>query len=114
MVKASKAGPAALAKMEEEPMELDLSKIRSNAPKERTKKGKKKPYSPEDIFMMESAQPGSHGGTIQVDYTLQTHTSYDTCCMCCGDTPAGVLPLTIVPLVNPECFGFQPPSGWMP
>ena len=63
--------------------------------------------------MMEAAQPGSHGGTIQVDYSLQTHTAYDTCCSC-DVTPAGVLPLTIVPLVNPECFGFQPPSGWMP
>ena len=38
MVKVSKKGPAALGKMEE-PMELDLSKIRSTAPKERTKKG---------------------------------------------------------------------------
>ena len=62
---------------------------------------------------MEAAQPGSHGGTIQVDYSLQTSTAYDTCCTC-DVTPEGRLPLTIVPLVNPECFGFQPPSGWMP
>jgi hypothetical protein len=44
---------------------------------------------------------------------LQTNTVYDTCCSC-DATPSGCLPLTIVPLVNPACFGFQPPNGWAP
>lgn len=44
---------------------------------------------------------------------LQTNTVYDTCCSC-DATPSGSLPLTIVPLVNPACFGFQPPNGWAP
>jgi len=52
MVKVGKTGPLAKAKMEE-PMELNLSKIRNQVPAERNKHGSMKPYSPEDKFMME-------------------------------------------------------------
>ena len=37
--------------------------------------------------------------------------SYDGC-TCCSNLPDSDMQLSIVPMVNPECFGFQPPGGW--
>lgn len=95
-------------------MELDLSKIRTDVPNARNKKGKVKPYSNEDKHMIGGVQPASRTKFCSNDYSLTTKVSYDVCCNCCDNLPDGSLPMTIVPLVNPECFGFQPPNGWAP
>lgn len=96
-------------------MELDLSKIvDKDMPKEHMKKGVMKAYSKEDAFMMVGVQPASKSASCTNEYFLTTTVKYDVCCNCCDDLPDGKLPLTIVPLVNPECFGFKPPMGWAP
>lgn len=87
-------------------MELDLSKIRTDVPHARNKKGKVKPYSKEDKHMIGGIQPASRTKFCANDYSLTTKVSYDNCCGCCDNLPDGSLPMTIVPLVNPECFGF--------
>jgi len=56
----------------EAPMELDLSKIRNEVPKERTKKGVTKAFSKEDMFMMEGVQPASHSAVCTNEYFLTT------------------------------------------
>jgi len=94
-------------------MEIDLSLIKNQVPKERNKKGKKKAYSPEDMFMMEAVQPASHSAATSNEYFLVTKTEYDGC-NCGSELPDSELALTIVPHVNPMCFGFTPPPGWMP
>jgi len=113
LVTHTQKGPKSGEKMEA-PMELDLSKIRNEVSKEHMKKGAVKAYSKEDLFMMEGVQPASHSSVCTNEYFLTTKTAFDVCCNCCDNLPDGMLPLTIVPLVNPECFGFQPPGGWAP
>ena len=94
-------------------MELDLSQIKYEVDGERKKKGVLKKRSPEDQFMMASIQPAVHSKNITNEYFLTTKVEYDGC-VCCQDLPDSKLPLTIVPMVNPECFGFTPPDGWDP
>lgn len=95
-------------------MELDLNKIRTDCPPDRMKKGQKKAYSNEDKFMISGIQPASHTNFNACSYSLNTTAKYDvTCNYGDGDTN-GRVPMTIVPLVNPECFGFKPPGNWQP
>lgn len=47
------------------------------------------------------------------EYFLVIELEYDGC-TCCANLPDARMPFTIVPLVNPACFGFQPPNGWEP
>lgn len=53
-------------------MALDLSKIRNDVNKEHKKKGVTKPYSKEDVFMMEGVQPASHSANCTNEYFLTT------------------------------------------
>lgn len=78
------AGPKA-GKKAEEPMALDLSKIRSDVPKEHRKKGATKAYSKEDIFMMAGVQPATHSKACTNEYFLTTKVEYDVCCNCCDN-----------------------------
>ena len=94
-------------------MELDLTKIKYEVSGEKWKKGIKKNRSPEDMFMMASIQPAIHSKNITNEYFLTTKVEHEGC-VCCQDIPDSKLPLTIVPMVNPDCFGFQPPEGWEP
>ena len=63
--------------------------------------------------MMASVQPATHSRFITNEYFLCTRTAYSGC-TCCSDLPDARLPLTIVPMVNPACFGFQPPDDYEP
>ena len=96
------------------PMSLDLSKIKYDVMTEKKKHGVTKAVSPEDRFMMSGVQSATHSKRITNEYFLCVLVEYDGC-VCCVDLPDSRAPLTIIPLINPECFGYQPPSnGWAP
>lgn len=63
--------------------------------------------------MMAAVQPATHSKFITNEYFLCTEVTYDGC-TCCSNLPDSRLPLTIVPMVNPELFGFQPPEDYEP
>ena len=95
-------------------MALDLSKIKYEVAGTKKKKGVQKAVSPEDMFMMSGIQAAVHGKSIKNEYFLVVTVEYDGC-VCCVDLPDSRTPMTIIPLVNPACFGFEvPPTGWMP
>ena len=95
-------------------MSLDLSKIKYEVIGQKKKKGVTKEVSPEDRFMMSGVQSATHSKRITNEYFLCVLVEYDGC-TCCVDLPDSRAPLTIIPLINPECFGYQPPSnGWAP
>jgi len=48
----------------------------------------------------------------KIRYFLAMETSYDGC-TCCHETPEGKIPVTIMPLVNPACYGFAPPADYV-
>ena len=72
-----------------------------------------KKISDEDKFMMASLQPACHTKKFSCEYYLCVTTEYDGC-VCCVDLPDAKMKMTIVPLVNPACFGFQPSGDWNP
>ena len=92
-------------------MELDLSKIKYEVASEKKKKGKVKKISKEDAFAMASLQPACHTKAFSNEYYLCVTTEYDGC-ICCVDLPDARMKMTIVPIVNPECFGFVAPADW--
>jgi hypothetical protein len=93
-------------------MTVDLGKIKYEVVGQKKKKGVMKEVSPEDRFMMAGVQSACHSKRITNEYFLCVLVEYDGC-TCCVDLPDSRAPMTIVPLINPECFGFTPPaSGW--
>ena len=95
-------------------MSVDLSKIHYDVIGEKKKKGVMKAVSPEDRFMMAGVQSACHSKRITNEYFLCVLVEFDGC-VCCVDLPDSRAPLTIVPLINPACFGFEvPQTGWMP
>ena len=64
-----------------------------------------KKISKEDQFAMASLQPACHTKYFTCDYFLCVETSYDGC-VCCVDLPDASMKMTIVPVINPECFGY--------
>ncbi len=72
-----------------------------------------KKISDEDKFMMASLQPACHTKKFSCEYYLSVTTEYDGC-VCCVDLPDAKMKMTIVPLVNPMCFGFVPGADWNP
>jgi len=113
LVSDKKHGPAAGEGDYEATMDLELDKIKYTVEDFKKKKGVQKKVSPEDRFMMAGVQPACHSKHITNEYFLVAETSYDGC-TCCAETPDSRMPLTIVPLVNPECFGFKPQSDYQP
>jgi len=95
-------------------MTLDLNGIRYEVAKEKKKKGVVKPVSKEDQFMMAGLQAACHGKKVTNEYFLCVLVEYEGC-VCCVDLPDSRMPVTIIPIVNPACFGFEPPAtGWEP
>lgn len=94
-------------------MTLDLSKIHYEvqADKKDKKTGQRKQLSPEDRFMMAAIQPAVHGKWINNEYHLIVKCTYDGC-TCCSNLPDSDMKMSIVPMLNPACFGFQPPQEW--
>ena len=47
------------------------------------------------------------------DYYLTVSLDYAGC-TCCADLPEAKMRMTIVPLINPECFNLVRPEDWNP
>jgi len=48
----------------------------------------------------------------KIRYFLCMETNFDGM-TCCHETPEGKTPVTIMPLVNPDCYGFAPPVDFI-
>lgn len=95
-------------------MQLNLAEIKYEVAGTKKKKGVEKPVSKEDMFMMQGIQAATHAKRLSNNYFLCVLVEYDGC-VCCVDLPDSRTPLTIIPIVNPACFGFTAPeSGWAP
>lgn len=105
------AGPNFGEKDWQTEMILNLQEIRYDVCADRKKRGK--PRSQEDLFMMAGIQSACHSKLITNDYRLRIELGYDGC-TCCSNVPDASLPISVLPIVNPQCFGFQPPNGWLP
>lgn len=77
------------------------------------KKGGRKALSSQDAFMVRGIQSACHGKFFHMEYFLVAETTYDGC-TCCSELPHSRMPISILPLVNPDCFGFEPPHNWQP
>ena len=114
LVERDVAGPGAGVGNWQTELLLDLSQIRYEVVGEyKKKKGVQKRLSPEDRFMMAGVQPACHSGFITNEYFICIELAYDGC-TCCANLPDSRMMMTIVPIVNPACFGFMPPDGYMP
>lgn len=98
-------GPAALEGDWKKEMDVQLDKIKYEVQEFSKKKGVQKKISPEDVYLMAGIQPACHAKHCRNEYFLCVEVKYDGC-VCCVDLPDSRMPLTIVPLVNPACFGF--------
>ena len=63
--------------------------------------------------MMASLQPACHTKKFQCDYYLHVTLEYDGC-ICSGDLPDAKMPMTIIPLVNPNAIKAQPGDDFNP
>ena len=104
--------PAGGTEVTTKEMELDLSKIKYAPSKEKKKKGKMKARSPEEYFMLTQLPPAVHSKYCDLDYKLNMNVEFDGCV--CGEKPSISVPLTIIPLTDPETYGFTVPEGWNP
>lgn len=100
-------------------MSIDLSQIRYEVHQKKKKKGLTKAVSAEDNFQMAALQPACHTKKFKNEYFLCIRTKYDSNLIChCGkknvERPVSRLQMTIVPMCNPECFGFIPEEGFNP
>lgn len=105
-------------------IEVDLSLISTASYTDtghtgRFKKGVYKPYSKEDTFMISNLPPVFSSKGASVSYVLSSECGIDTfgnsrICNCPDRLPNACIWMTIVPMVNPACFGFQPPNGLVP
>jgi hypothetical protein len=86
-------------------MNLALDHIKYEVAEFKKKKGVQKKVSPEDSFMMAGIQAACHAKKVTNEYFLCVLVEFDGC-VCCVDLPDSRTPMTIVPLVNPACFGF--------
>jgi hypothetical protein len=94
-------------------LELDLKTIKYNAPATKKKKGVEKPLSVEDRFMMENMQPKCTGKHVKNEYFLTVRCGYEGC-TCCASLPVCRVPITIVPIINPQVWGYQQPQDFNP
>ena len=113
LVESKVKGPSPGDKDFHEDLNMDLSKIKFEVSGEKKKKGQNKKLSPEDVWLMAGIQPACHSKNIKNEYFICVELDFKGC-TCCSDVPDVKTPLTIVPLVNPECFGFKPPGGYAP
>lgn len=100
--------PARGNKDEQRTLELDLKTIRYQVPAMRKKRGVQKPLSVEDRFMMENMQPRCNGTLVTNEYFLTVRCGYEGC-TCCSALPVCRVPITIVPVINPQVWGYQQP-----
>lgn len=113
---AQHTGPKAGDKDWHNEMMIDLSQIKYDAVTDKkAKDGTRVPLSIEDQFMMSQLQPATRAAkNFNVRYFTEVTTEFDGCICCCNETPDAKTAMTIVPMVNPNCYGFAPPSNWAP
>jgi len=63
--------------------------------------------------MLAGVQSAVHSKFVTNEYFLRIELVYDGC-TCCADLPDSCMQVTIVPNVDPRCFGFTSPDGWAP
>lgn len=101
VIKKTVDGPGAEEGDWKKELELDLDKIKYEVATHKKKKGKQKKISKEDRFVMASLQPACHTPKFSNEYFLTVTTDYDGC-VCCINLPDAKMPMTIVPLANPN------------
>ena len=94
-------------------MELDLRTIKYNAPENKKKKGVTKPLSIEDRFMIENMQAKCSGTLVKNEYIKTVRCAFAVC-TCCSQLPVARITLTIVPIINPQVWGYQQPQDFNP
>ena len=77
-------------------------------------KEKKEHLSLEEEFLQVHLQPETSSSMIQNGYRLRTIVGFNNAICCKDEFPVTSIPLSIVPTVNPVCFGFTPPEGFIP
>ena len=64
---------------------------------------------------MASLQPVCNTKKFSNRYYLTVRTEYDTNFICCEkERPVCRMEMNIMPMCNPECFGFVPELGFVP
>ena len=112
--KKSEAGvPARATKSEQRILEVDLKTIKYTAPDMKKKKGVMKPLSIEDRFMLENMSPKCSGTHVKNEYFLSVRCGFEGC-TCCSQLPVCRVPITIVPVINPQVWGYQTPQDFNP
>lgn len=101
-----KVGPKAGEKDWEEVIKLDLSEIKYEPVlQKKDKLGNKKNVSSEDRWQMSQIQPATKlAKHFSVRYYVSVTTEFDGCI--CTDQPSNKTPMTIMPSVNPNAYGF--------
>ncbi len=94
-------------------MEVDLRTIRYTAPDHKKKKGVQKALSVEDRFMMENMAPKCSGSHVKNEYFLAVRCAFEGC-VCCASMPVARVPITIVPVINPQVWSYQQPADFNP
>jgi hypothetical protein len=63
------------------------------------------------LFLLQNLSPATNSICIENRYVLNVNVKYDGC-GCCSDHPSISVPLTIIPLTNPNVYGFPEPLGF--
>lgn len=63
--------------------------------------------------MMASLQPACHTKKFVCEYFLRVILEYEGC-ICCVDLPDAAMPMTIIPIVNPEAIKPEPKGDFNP
>lgn len=101
------------ADKEPRPLEVDLKQIKYVVAASRKKKGVDKPLSVEDRYMLENIAANCKGRLITNQYFLTVRCDFAGC-TCCSRTPVCRIPITIVPIINPQVWGYQQPQDFSP
>jgi hypothetical protein len=94
-------------------LEVDLKTIKYVVAASRKKKGVDKPLSVEDRYMLENIAANCQGKLISNKYFLTVRCNFAGC-TCCSQTPVCRVPITIVPIINPQVWGYQQPQDFNP
>ncbi|CDW79403.1 UNKNOWN [Stylonychia lemnae] len=94
-------------------LELPLSSITYQVEGQRKKGGHMKSICAEDLYMMKQMQPACHGHHITNEYFLAVRCGFEGC-TCCATLPHARIPISIVPVVNPQFASFSQPTDFAP
>jgi hypothetical protein len=75
---------------------------------------KEGPRSPEEIFMLRHLAPATNSFLIKNEYTLQVKVTFNSGWTCCSAIPNVKVPMTLIPVADPNVYGFPEPPGFSP